>query len=101
LAELIQEQLIAGIADGTDRVALAKRDLLMFKNPTVPMAIVECGFLSNKQEAELLANEDYQRKIARCIYEGILKYTGKVRGEPIKSIDSRGQIKTHKIIANL
>lgn len=90
LAESIQEQLIAGIADGTDRVALAKRDLLMFKNPTVPMAIVECGFLSNPQEAELLANEDYQRKLARCIYEGILKYTGKVRGEPLKSIDSRG-----------
>lgn len=90
LAEAIQKQLITGIADGTDRVALEKRDLLMFKNPTVPMVIVECGFLSNQQEAELLATEDYQRKIARCIYEGILKFTGKERGEPLKSIDSRG-----------
>lgn len=90
LAESIQEQLIEGIADGTDRIVLAKRDLLMFKNPTVPMAIVECGFLSNPQEAELLSSEDYQRKLARCIYEGILKFTGKERGEPLKSIDSRG-----------
>ncbi|MDD4564067.1 MAG: N-acetylmuramoyl-L-alanine amidase [Eubacteriales bacterium] len=90
LAEAIQEQLITGIADGTERVALEKRDLLMFKNPTVPIVIVECGFLSNQQEAELLTTEDYQRKLARCIYEGILKFTGKERGEPLKSIDSRG-----------
>ncbi|MDD2189703.1 MAG: N-acetylmuramoyl-L-alanine amidase [Eubacteriales bacterium] len=90
LAEAIQEQLITGIADGTDRVALGKRDLLMFNNPTVPMAIVECGFLSNAEEAKLLANEEYQRKLARYIYEGILTFTGKEHSKPIKAIDSRG-----------
>lgn len=90
LAEAIQERLISGISDGTDRTALGKRDLLMFRHPTVPMAVVECGFLSNSEEAKLLEQKEYQRKLARCIYEGILLYTGKEPREPLKAIDSRG-----------
>lgn len=90
LAETIQEQLITGLADGNDREALTKRDVLMFKNPTVPMVIVECGFLSNPEEARLLKQADYQRRLAELIYEGIMLYTGKEPREPIRAIDSRG-----------
>ena len=90
LAEIIQEKLIAGMADGNDREALVKRDVLMFKNPTVPMVIVECGFLSNPEEAKLLQQEEYQRKLAESIYEGIRSYTGKEPQKPVESIDSRG-----------
>lgn len=90
LAEAIQERLVAGIADGTDRTALGKRDVLLFKNPTVPMAIIECGFLSNREEAKLLEQEEYQRKLAKFIYEGILIYTGREPGKPMRAIDSRG-----------
>lgn len=90
LAELIQKQLILGIDDGNDREALAKRGVLQFKNPTVPMVIVECGFLSNPEEATLLEREEYQRKLAECIYQGILSYTGKESQPPIEMIDSRG-----------
>lgn len=90
LAEIIQEKLIEGIADGNDREALVKRDVLMFKNPTVPMVIVECGFLSNPEEANLLEQEEYQRKLAEFIYEGIKSYTGKEPQKPVESVDSRG-----------
>jgi N-acetylmuramoyl-L-alanine amidase len=90
LAEAIQEQLVIGVDDGTDRTALAKRDVLMFRNPTVPMAIIECGFLSNPEEAKLLEQQEYQKKLAKCIYEGIMRYTGKEPKEPINAIDSRG-----------
>lgn len=79
------------MADGTDRVALGKKDMLMFKNPEAPMVLVECGFLSNPQEADLLETEDYQRKLAKCIYEGLLQFSGK---EPVnlpEVIDSRAQ----------
>lgn len=90
LAEAIQENLISGIADGTDRAALGKKDSRMVKNPVVPFAIVECGFLSNPDEASLLENEEYQRKLAKCIYDGIMMYTGKKASTPIQAIDSRG-----------
>lgn len=90
LAEAIQEQLIAGIQDGTERVALAKRDSLIFKHPAAPMALVECGFLSNPKEADLLQDEEYQRKLAKCIYDGIMIFSGKEQKQPPETIDSRG-----------
>lgn len=90
LAEMIQEQLITDIADGTERVALGKHDILLFKNPSVPIAVVECGFLSNPDEAKLLEQEGYQRKLAEAIYQGIMKYSGKEKKVLIKAIDSRG-----------
>ena len=40
----------------------------------VPTIIVECGFLSNQREAELLAEKDYQKKIAKAIAAGIDEY---------------------------
>lgn len=90
LAESIQAELVASLQDGTDRQALGKRDVLIFKHPVAPMAIVECGFLSNAEEARLLEDEAYQKKIAAAIYEGMMKYSGKERRVPILTIDSRG-----------
>ena len=46
---------------------------LLKKSPT-PTIIVECGFLSNPTEAQLLSNDSYQEKLARAIYIGIYNY---------------------------
>ncbi len=45
--------------------------LLHTKCPTV---IAECGYLSNHEEARLLASEEYQEKVAEALYLGIKKY---------------------------
>lgn len=45
-------------------------------NATIPAILVECGFLSNRAELELLKNEDYQRKLAFCCFCGINDYFG-------------------------
>ena len=39
-----------------------------------PAVIVECGFLSNWKEAEMLKTEEYQEKIAMAMKKGILEY---------------------------
>lgn len=39
------------------------------QNPTV---MVECGFLSNPEEAAALESEEYQRKVAFTIYSGLI-----------------------------
>lgn len=88
LAEKIQESLIAGLSDGTKRTALGKRDIMLFKNPKTPMAVVECGFLSNGREAELLQDEAYQKKLAGCIYEGIMEHSGREGQRPIDLVDT-------------
>ncbi|MBQ3816876.1 MAG: N-acetylmuramoyl-L-alanine amidase, partial [Clostridia bacterium] len=36
--------------------------------------IVECGFLSNKRELELLKQKEYQQKMAFCVFCGITDY---------------------------
>ena len=36
--------------------------------------LAECGFLSNPQEASLLASENYQQQVAFAIYCGLLQY---------------------------
>ena len=41
------------------------------ENPTV---MVECGFLSNPDEAALLATEEYQHKVAFTIYAGLQQF---------------------------
>jgi len=60
------------------------------KKPVVPIVIVECGFLSNPGEEALLNQDTYQRKVAKCIYNGIMEYTGKERKPPLQIIDNRG-----------
>jgi len=90
LAETIQSELVAGLDDGTDRAALFKKDVLIFKNPKSPIVIVECGFLSNDIEAKKLEGREYQLKMAQLIYIGIMKFTGKAGQERVELIDSYG-----------
>jgi len=89
LAETIQASLVAGLDDGTDRAALSKKDVLLFRNPVVPMVIVECGFLSNPTEEALLPQEEYQRKLAKYIYRGIMEYSEREGASQIRIIDNR------------
>lgn len=77
LANNIQQQLIKGLNDGNTRQAKqAAPDLYIFKNVRQTAVVVECGFLSNPEEAELLQQEEYQKKLAYYIYEGIKQFKG-------------------------
>ena len=60
-AEAVQKSLETNISDGRERAAMAKNDILLFKNSTGNMILAECGFLSNPQEAEKLKTAEYQR----------------------------------------
>ena len=51
---------------------------LLKKSPCV-LNIVECGFLTNEKEAELLQTEEYQQKIVEAVTKGIVQYVRKVR----------------------
>lgn len=88
LAEIIQESLCQGIDDGTGRTALSKSGVLILKNPKAPIVIVECGFLSNHEEAQLLGSRAYQKKLAECIYGGIMAFSNKEVKKDIETVDS-------------
>jgi len=74
LATTIQSQLKALADPDNNREAKASMDYYILKNATVPAVIVECGFLSNDEESELLNGDEYQNKVAWAIYAGIVRY---------------------------
>ena len=49
--------------------------LYVLNRATVPAVLVECGFLSNTEEAELLKTESYQKKLALTIACGIAQWS--------------------------
>lgn len=56
---------------------LAKPDhdtIFVLKSLKIPSVLVECGFLSNPEEAKLLATESYQEQLAFAICCGINKF---------------------------
>lgn len=87
-AEAVQKSIEINISDGRERAAMEKNDILIFENPTCPMILVECGFLSNQNELNKLKMAEYQRKMAYAIWEGIDEILCLEKGEKMKTIDS-------------
>lgn len=74
LAELIQEELKTKVDNDNDRQAKTINTVLLLKDLSVPAVIVECGFLSNNNEEQLLNTDDYQQKLSEAVCSGILRY---------------------------
>ena len=60
--------------ENTRTVKKGTRATYLLHRATIPAIIVECGFLSNKNELALLKNEEYQSKMAFAVLCGILNY---------------------------
>ena len=74
LAKLIQANLNEAIQKENKRVAAKIENIYIINNVEIPTTIVECGFLSNPQEKELLLTDSYQNRLAWGIYNGIIDY---------------------------
>lgn len=51
----------------------------VLKAPDIPSVLIELGFMSNRQEAELLADPSYRAKIAASLAMGIDAYFNKIQ----------------------
>lgn len=74
LATAIQREIGESIKKENDRVPLKIENVYIIEHIEIPTTIVECGFLSNEEEATLLQSEEYQEKLAWGIYCGIMDY---------------------------
>ncbi|MCM1026868.1 MAG: N-acetylmuramoyl-L-alanine amidase [Roseburia sp.] len=74
LAEAIQRQLVGKVDPENKRQVRDNDSYYLLKRTGVPIVIVECGFLSNAEEAEKLCDEEYQDYVAWAIHMGILQY---------------------------
>ena len=60
--------------DNLRQVKPVENSLFLFKKSPVTAVLVECGFLSNYNEAKLLNNNEYQNKIAFTIAQSIAEF---------------------------
>lgn len=72
LAESIQEEIKKSVQRENNRTALKIENIKLMDNAKIPAVIVECGFLSNEEEKNLLQQEAYQNKLVTGIVNGIL-----------------------------
>ncbi len=83
-ANILQDQLKRTLNDGNKRQAKGNDAYYMLKKAQVPIVIIEGGYLSNNEEAQLLNTEEYQGKMAWAIHLGIIKYLNYQKANEIK-----------------
>lgn len=72
LALCIQDQFASKLEKSDKGVSVG--DYYMLKCTESASVITECGFLSNEEDEKLLINEEYQDRIAECIFIGVVNY---------------------------
>lgn len=75
MAKILQEA-VRKVDSTNKRQAKANDTYYLLKRTEVPTIIVECGFLSNWEEAQKLIDEEYQQKMAEAVCDGILTCLG-------------------------
>lgn len=65
LGELLQNSLVA--STGRKNRGLKTADFAMLRDTVMPAVLVECGFMTHKQEAALLQTAAYRKRCARAI----------------------------------
>ena len=74
LAESIQNSLNKTISRDNNRLPKSINNVYIIDHVEIPIALVECGFLSNLEELSLLITDEYQNRLAYGIYLGIIDY---------------------------
>ena len=73
LATIIQQSLNENIGQNK-RNPMAIKGAYIIDKIEIPSVIVECGFLSNAEEEQLLLSSAYQQKIVDSIFFGIMNF---------------------------
>lgn len=74
LATCIQNSLNDSISKDNSRIPHKLDNIYIMKYVEIPITIVECGFLSNKEESKILKEDDYQNRLAWGIYNGLMDF---------------------------
>lgn len=74
LAQAVQEEMNQKLLPQRPRQIKRNTSYYLLKRSKGTLVIVECGFLTNPEEAELLQKEEYQQKVAGAVADGIESY---------------------------
>lgn len=75
LAQSVQDAVKAAVQPDNRRVIKpCERNVYIVCHAPVTAVLIECGFLSNAGDLERLKNEDYRKKLAFAIADGLVQY---------------------------
>lgn len=75
LAEQLQEALCNQVDPKNHRRCKQAGEIYLMEHISCAAVLVECGFLSNREETMLLQSAEYQKKLAAAIAVSLLNYT--------------------------
>lgn len=73
LAKCVQDELVK-LCGRRDRGIKESTSLYVLTQTNMPAILVECGFMTNLEEAKLLLSEDYRKRCAEAIFYGVCKH---------------------------
>ncbi|PKM62775.1 MAG: hypothetical protein CVU97_03740 [Firmicutes bacterium HGW-Firmicutes-21] len=76
LAQSVQDSTKLLLKENKRVIKPDKNNIYILERAEVPAVLIECGFLSNQAEAELLSDKAYQEKLAFTIFCGIIEFLG-------------------------
>ena len=74
LASKIRQAVTTELQPDNKRPLKSSGSIYILKNTQPPIALVECGFLSNPEECEKLSQKEYQKRLSFSIVCGIIDY---------------------------
>ncbi len=75
LAEVVQQNIISMLQpDNKRKCKKGEKNLYLIYEAKCPAILIECGFLSNREEARRLTDETYQAKLAFATLCSVLEY---------------------------
>ena len=91
LAGAMQSAMIRALKPKTERTALGGDYYILTLG--VPSVLVECGFLSNKEEEAKLMQEEYRQQVAGSIAQGLADWHAleAEKPQPLAAVDRSGE----------
>lgn len=75
LADLIQKEFVSNLQPENSRqIKKGEKNLFLLHTAKNPIVLVECGFISNKKEEQLLLDDEYQNKVSFTIFSATMKF---------------------------
>ncbi|MBQ2833245.1 MAG: N-acetylmuramoyl-L-alanine amidase [Clostridia bacterium] len=91
LAGAVQEAMVEGLRPAKAREALGGDYYILTLG--LPSVLVECGFLSNREEEAKLLTEAYREQVAAAIADGLCRWHALAgeKPEPLEAVDRRDE----------
>ncbi len=71
LAKKLQENVAQNLQSFNKRQIKNGKDIFLLNRLSIPAVLIECGFLSNTEEAYLLTEDEYQNRLVSIFFETI------------------------------